>query len=495
MRSDPPQGARLGVAPAQVTLYFDEAVVAKGSEVEISVVGKRKGKSLPLRLSHGGLVVRAAVPFHGPGVYRVTWQVTSADDGHLTRGSFAFGVGPVSGALPASTSRAPAPGPLRVAATWAVFAGLALAAGGLVTGAAVDRTLSSRSSSIRLGLVLAILGALLIGAVPGQGAGGPAPARVTHLTLLTAAFLALTMVVVPLTRRRWPPLVLVLGAVGAWAGLGHGEARVGPAAWGVEALHLAAVAVWAGALAHLVAHLARTRGRGGEVWAVARRYARLALVSVALLAASGLYLAISLLPRPSALWGSAYGEVLLAKSALLLLALALALASRGRGIGGHRVRLLRWLTPAEAGVLASILVLSSLLVDLGPPPPAWPPPASSGPRPSPATWNARPAWPAPSPWGWPPPMAGSRSRSTPPRPSWPGPGCGPPPAHRASGSPWRRWPSPRADRAVPAARLRFAPAPRPSPSPPRPRGGSGVALPPRWFGPRRPRTLACSAGS
>jgi hypothetical protein len=90
---------------------------------------------------------------------------------------------------------------------------------------------------------------------------------------------------------------------------------------------------------------------------------------VVLLAASGIYLAIALLPSPSALWGSGYGQLLLAKSALFIVALALALAARRRGLGRWRVGFLRWLTPLEAGVLAGILALSSVLVDLGPPSP------------------------------------------------------------------------------------------------------------------------------
>ena len=68
------------------------------------------------------------VPITDPlpkGTYTVTWRVVSVDDGHVTAGAFAFGVGTPPGAATArAASTTSGPTPLAVASKAALYAGL-----------------------------------------------------------------------------------------------------------------------------------------------------------------------------------------------------------------------------------------------------------------------------------------------------------------------------------------------------------------------------------
>src|SRR4029453_5602707 len=77
------------------------------------------------------------------GTYTVSWRVVSRDDGHVTDGSVAFGVGvPAPSATPqaqaAPQGATPSPSPAAAAARWALYAGLTLLVGAAVFGLAVS---------------------------------------------------------------------------------------------------------------------------------------------------------------------------------------------------------------------------------------------------------------------------------------------------------------------------------------------------------------------
>ncbi len=141
----------------------------------------------------------------------------------------------------------------------------------------------------------------------------------------------------------------------------------GPVGGVIDAVHLAAGATWAGALGLLAVDLHRQR-RQGEFLATARRYARLALVLVGVLAAAGIASAALLLGRPSALWSTGYGQLLVAKTALVVGALASAVVAR-RGLRRARLGVLRRVTPVEAGLLVAVLAVTAVLVETAPPVP------------------------------------------------------------------------------------------------------------------------------
>jgi len=123
INSSPLPGARLARPPQQLTLQFSEAVVSSAVRISVRTAdGSRV--SLPHPLAHGS-VVDQPFPAGLRGIYVVSWQVVSADDGHLTDGEFAFAAA-ATGALPkVSTSSTPI-GWGQAFACWWLFAGLAL---------------------------------------------------------------------------------------------------------------------------------------------------------------------------------------------------------------------------------------------------------------------------------------------------------------------------------------------------------------------------------
>lgn len=90
--SDPVSSARLDTAPASVSITFSERVDVAASSITIrtpsgaTVIGtvsvKEDGRKLSVPLESDG-----------EGAYTVHWAVVSADDGHFTKGGYAFAVG------------------------------------------------------------------------------------------------------------------------------------------------------------------------------------------------------------------------------------------------------------------------------------------------------------------------------------------------------------------------------------------------------------------
>lgn len=79
-------------------------------------------------------VVRVPLVSLGGGLYRVSWHVVSAVDGHQSAGEFVFTVGDsavpeAAGALPGASTR---PSPAATAATWILLAGWSIAFGAAV---------------------------------------------------------------------------------------------------------------------------------------------------------------------------------------------------------------------------------------------------------------------------------------------------------------------------------------------------------------------------
>jgi methionine-rich copper-binding protein CopC len=92
--SDPASGASLGKAPEKVTLTFTEPPDLTLSSVHVlDSTGKavERGKAQPVP----GKPLALEVPLGQlpNGAYTVSWRTVSRTDGHLTNGSFAFGVG------------------------------------------------------------------------------------------------------------------------------------------------------------------------------------------------------------------------------------------------------------------------------------------------------------------------------------------------------------------------------------------------------------------
>lgn len=103
VQSVPASSAILQQAPESVEIRFSERLEEGASRV---VVTNANGEevSLPALVVHSDpYVLRAQLHTISEGVYTVRWSVVSKDDGHFTRGSFAFAVGTSSIVSSAST--------------------------------------------------------------------------------------------------------------------------------------------------------------------------------------------------------------------------------------------------------------------------------------------------------------------------------------------------------------------------------------------------------
>jgi copper transport protein len=423
--SDPADGASLDRAPRQVTLTFTErpeprlstvqVLDADGRPVQAGKAASVAGQPFQLRVPLGALP---------DGTYTVAWRTVSRDDGHVSGGSFAFGVGvaaPTGGpqgvSVPAATT--PAPSPLATAGRWLLYCGLALLVGAAATGLAVyDWQLPAGARPLLwVGAGLAVVGLVARVAAERAAVGASLADLVAsdtgrNLAWLAAGVLASATAAGLLAARiRQPdgpdPAVMAGSSpAGPSGGVGRGWlAAVGltaTAAMGLQVLaghaaapsslrpinllaqwlHLLAAGVWAGGLVWLLAGLlnhsqkssppAATTGapRVDRVTAVTR-FSRLALPVVGVLAATGLNRALDLAGGWSGLTRTGFGRVLDLK--LLLFAGLLVLAARNRyrllpTLAGPQGRLgaLRRSVTAEIGLVAAVLLAAALLTQLPP---------------------------------------------------------------------------------------------------------------------------------
>jgi putative copper export protein len=167
-----------------------------------------------------------------------------------------------------------------------------------------------------------------------------------------------------------PALVLGIWALSVPGLSGHaGDPGRGLFVVGLDAVHVAAAAIWAGGLLQLAwvtPHA--TRGlpdaeRHEARTAIARRFSRIALISVIVVALSGAVRALYELDAVSELWTTSYGKTLIVKS--LLLAALVALGYRNRHMLDNFPRLRRSVT-VELGLMTALVAAVALLTNLPP---------------------------------------------------------------------------------------------------------------------------------
>jgi copper transport protein len=389
IESQPANGATLAQAPDTVVLRFSEDVAAGRSSARLvdgagrDVAGARTTVD---RVDRRRLIV--ALPRLPVGAYGVAWQVLADNDGHRTGGLVVFNVGPTAPAVTAAGDGTGAR-PLDVALRWlrlCLLGGLigGLAVAGLVLGRAASAhpvtapgigaasadpaaplavaIRSARNRTLAFAAACAVLGALVGVADLAREAGRwPVPggsqaavvhlltatrwghlwiARETTLACLAALVLMLRSAAHLPDRRvghlvRWPTVGgLVLTAVSVEA-LGSHAAAVSSGrtpAVVAHALHTLTACVWLGAVAALAVLIwpGTDAGRGALIRACRGPFTRLAILSVGLVAVTGLYNAGRHVESVDALVTTAYGRALLVKSALLLMAGGLGLANAAR---------------------------------------------------------------------------------------------------------------------------------------------------------------------
>lgn len=346
--TEPTDGAVLAQSPAQFSLTFSEPV----SPLVLTLV-RSDGTPVPLtsfRLNGQTLDIDNPQTL-GSGTHVLSWRVISAD-GHPVGGSVLFSIGAPS-AAPA-VSEAVDRG-LR-SAIWIgkvlLYVGLFLGVGG----AFAIAWLADGGRSGQRFVIAAILGGLVAAplslgfqgldalgapfvrlAQPGiwQAGLGTSFGR-TVLVALVALGLGLLSLVGPRGGAKLFALAGLASVGGALAASGHASAAEPQSLTRLMVfLHGVGIAFWTGALAPLGLAMRR---KPVEAVPFLRRFSQAILPIVAMLAATGIVLAVIQVQAAAALLDTAYGRLLLVKLALLFFLFTLAATNRWKLTG-----------PAEAG--------------------------------------------------------------------------------------------------------------------------------------------------
>jgi copper transport protein len=383
------------VSPPVVQLVFDQAVVASQSSLRVASGDGVAARVGAVQTGEDSSVLRVPVMERlAPGEYRVEWQVV-ARDGDTMVGDFRFVVGSGAGLTSEGGGVTTRGGWALGAFRWLLFLGLALGLGGLAGARIVQRASSTIDASppwlkagAGLGLV-ASTGLAVLVAGAGSLEAGVAPARLAELVESGPGLVAMAEVIAfacalgafAIGWRRAGG-VLLLAVPVAEGFRGHPQAQAGAFGVAVVAVHLVAVAVWVGALLHVIrAGIALRRGHLATA-PVVRGYARMALALFLVVFATGTVAALVVLPLDDltgALLDTMYGRWLLVKVGFVAAVVVPAGWARR-----HLRRRPEAAQPArsargELALLAGVLAVSSALTVLAPPvaaniPLAFPPP-------------------------------------------------------------------------------------------------------------------------
>jgi copper transport protein len=281
--SSPAASSVLDEAPTDITLDFDEPVTAQADGIRLLDSSSNPiTVGAPEQGSDSSVVV-AAVPDIPDGAYVVAWQVVS-QDGHPLSGAFAFQIGREAAIdtrdlLASVLSGQAGDGTVEQLATFArllTYAGLALGIGGAVFASAISPPASDRWSARRLvwlgwaAIALGTVGTILISGpyLTGRSIGSVgdvdllrsvADTRVVQMAVIRLALVLLALPLVARLSRGWGGNAQLAGVllgeliIGTVALAGHsGSGRYAALGVLLDAVHLAAMAVWLGGLALLV---------------------------------------------------------------------------------------------------------------------------------------------------------------------------------------------------------------------------------------------------
>jgi copper transport protein len=384
VRSEPASNASLEQAPDHVRLWFSERPEAKLTQIQVFDAQRREVQSGPVQASDDPLsLIEALTPNLPQGVYTVSWRTTSAVDGHVTGGAFAFGVGvapsPAELAGLSQTTQQSPPSPFSVIVRWleylAAVGSLGLVLFGTLVGEPVPaapyaRRLAGTAAGLAALLLLMTFAGLLDQA--GQSGGGVSTASLEATVgtplgqnLLGRIGLAALVLVLLMARRSAPHRSLGAAAARELAlapGLNLGRALMGAALLGElllfalsshalavpnapelalmnDWLHLTLAGVWVGGLIALAVAVIPALGsrlrpgadlapedleRNAAFGPVVAGFSRVALISAVGLAVTGLYQALVHVGSVENALSTGYGQTLIVKTAIFALALLLA---------------------------------------------------------------------------------------------------------------------------------------------------------------------------
>jgi copper transport protein len=427
VKTVPAASVVLNAPPPNIQLTYDEAVEPRFAIISVTNVDGHQETTAPVHRSPSDpdTLVVPLRPNLPEGWYLIYWRAISVD-GHPVNGFFTYAVGPNPG--PAPQFRIPnisatATTPQLLITRWAMFVFVMGAIGLFVMRLLVARPVVRAVEGVRLHalsvafVVASVLGLIAIPVYLDVSTANDSLRSVFDLTALVPLYrvtafgramvdlelcFALFCVAAGVTlwldrpdraRRSVAALIASSGAFLAAAAVlivpgaaGH-AAQTSPRGLTLvfDWLHLASGSVWLGGLIGLLVlwSTVPSRQRVPALSVCVARFSNVALVSVLVLAATGIGEAIEHMPAVNALWETGYGEAILVKAGLLggaiLIASGNLLRSRPRLIAAQRrpelgepaARLLRRLVSGEVVVVIGIVFAAAVLSSLPPPPPAF----------------------------------------------------------------------------------------------------------------------------
>jgi copper transport protein len=413
--------------PRTVSLTFDEAVEPRFAIISVtSAQGTQETTAAVARSpANPDTLVVPLRPRLPEGWYLIYWRAISVD-GHPVSGAFTYAIGPNPGPapqFPVPHVSATAVTPQLLIARWAMFLSVMVAIGLLAMRLVIARSVVRRApdTSLRalsVGFVLVSVVGLV--AIPVYldfaiaedslrsvfDLGALVPLfRVTafgrgyvDMEVCFALFCVAGWVALWVDRPARPVRSIAELAAGGGAAVAAAAVLLVPGSVGhagqtsprglsipFDALHLISGSIWIGGLVGLLIlwFSVGSSHRLAALSVVVPRFSAVALVSVAVLLATGTGATIIHMPAVDALWDTGYGVAILVKIGLLAAAVALAsgnllrvrpglaAAATHPEAGPRAVALLRRLIGGEAVIVAGAVFTAALLSSLAPPPPAF----------------------------------------------------------------------------------------------------------------------------
>jgi copper transport protein len=427
IKTVPAASGILETPPPNIQLTYDEAVEPRFAIISVTNAQGRQETTGPVRRSASDpdTLVVPLRPHLPEGWYLIYWRAISVD-GHPVQGAFTYAVGPSPGPAPqfqVPNISATATTPQLLITRWLMFVTVMGSIGLFVLRMFIARPLVRRVEAVSLrALSIAFVFTSVLGliAIPvyldfstandslrsvfdvgtlvplfGVTAFGRAilDLELCFLLFCLAAWIALWLDRPERAQRSLAELFAIWGALLAAAAVlvvpgtaGH-AAQTSPRGLTLafDWLHMAAGSVWLGGLVGLLIlwFALAPRGRVRALAALVPTFSTVALVSVIVLAGSGVGEAVDHLPALDALWKTGYGVAILVKVGLLGAALLIAsgnlLRTRPRlvasaqrpELGQPASRLLRGLISGEITLVVGIVFAAAVLSSLAPPPPAF----------------------------------------------------------------------------------------------------------------------------
>ena len=335
LSSTPANGAVLSSSPLQVRLVFSEPIVAELSHVMLASPDGRLLKLESHADPHEVRALLATLPSLANGGYSVDWHIISAD-GHPVSGLVSFSVGasavvpPVQMAHAEHSLESNEPIIAGAALYPAILRGLSLSAllalCGLLGFAGYSALLSPLQQklctwlSVAATLLLAAhLASWLVHVAPGnaldteivRNALSRRPGLDELVRLILAALAAWAVL---LARRQRLAFAFALAAVLAGGAIGHPAAIDPLITIPSKSLHLVGVAFWLGGLLWL----ATSKTESGDILASAAIVSNVSLISIVVVALTGIVQSFVFLAAWRDLLSSGYGVVLVGKVTGLL---------------------------------------------------------------------------------------------------------------------------------------------------------------------------------